>query len=66
MKYRDVTNLIEDDGWRVVRQRGSHKHYRHPKKQGLVTIAGADNDDVPPKTLDRICDQAQIPRIRRK
>ncbi len=62
MKYREIIKIVEDNGWYLVRQKGSHKHYRHPEKKGLVTIAGAANDDIPPKTLARICEQAQIPR----
>ena len=40
MKVRDVIKLIEDDGWRQDRTRGSHRQYKHPDKPGLVTIAG--------------------------
>jgi len=39
MKVRDVIKLIEGDGWFHVRTRGSHRHYKHPVKPGLVTIA---------------------------
>jgi len=28
--------LIEADGWRQVRQAGSHRHYRHPTKPGTA------------------------------
>ena len=37
---RDVIKLIEQDGWRFERQRGSHRIYRHPTKPGTVTVAG--------------------------
>ena len=39
MKVSVVTKLIEKDGWYIVRQKGSHKQYKHPIKKGLVTIA---------------------------
>jgi len=39
MKVRDVIRLIEEDGWRIARSRGSHRQYKHPLKLGLVTIA---------------------------
>ena len=26
------------DGWYFVRSNGSHKHYKHPVKKGIVTI----------------------------
>jgi predicted RNA binding protein YcfA (HicA-like mRNA interferase family) len=47
VKYREIVRLIEEDGWRLVRQRGSHAQYAHPTKPGKVTIAGHPNNDVP-------------------
>lgn len=38
MKVREIIRLIENDGWYEVRQRGSHKQYKHTLKKGLVTI----------------------------
>ena len=38
MKIRDIIKRIEADGWRTVRQAGSHRQYRHPTKPGKVTI----------------------------
>ena len=40
MKIRDAVKIIENDGWYIVRQRGSHKQFKHQVKKGLVTIAG--------------------------
>jgi predicted RNA binding protein YcfA (HicA-like mRNA interferase family) len=41
MKFRDVINRIEADGWQLVKQRGSHRQYKHPNKPGKVTIAAS-------------------------
>ncbi len=41
MKVRDVIRLIENDGWRIVAQKGSHRQFKHHVKPGRVTIAGA-------------------------
>lgn len=61
MKAKDVIKLIEDDGWFLVRQRGSHKQYKHNTKKGLVTIAAHKmSDEVAPGTLNSILKQAQI------
>ncbi len=35
---REAEKKLTDDGWYVVRTRGSHKQFRHPTKPGLVTI----------------------------
>jgi predicted RNA binding protein YcfA (HicA-like mRNA interferase family)/predicted RNase H-like HicB family nuclease len=45
VKIRDVIKRLEDDGWSAVRQRGSHRQFKHPSKPGLVTIAGKPGDD---------------------
>jgi predicted RNA binding protein YcfA (HicA-like mRNA interferase family) len=60
MKVRDVTRRIERDGWRFERQRGSHRIYRHPDKQGTVTITGRPNQEVPAGTLGNILRQAGL------
>ncbi len=60
MKVRDVLKLIEADGWRIARQRGSHMQFKHPKKKGLVTVAGKHNADLAPGTLNSIFKQAGL------
>lgn len=54
--------LIEDDGWRRVRQSGSHRHSRHPTKPGTVTVAGKPSDELHPKTQASILTQAGLRR----
>jgi predicted RNA binding protein YcfA (HicA-like mRNA interferase family) len=60
MKVRDVIKLIEEDGWFHVRTRGSHRHYKHPTKPGLVTIAGHPGVDMPKGTLNSVLKQAGL------
>ena len=60
MKVRDVIKLIEADGWYPVRTRGSHRHYKHPRKPSLVTVAGHPSVDVPRGTLNSIFKQAGL------
>ncbi len=62
MKVRAIIKLIEDDGWRQVRQTGSHRHYRHPTKPGTVTVAGKPSTDLHPKTQASILTQAGLRR----
>ena len=63
MKVREVIRLIEDDGWRLVGQRGSHRQYRHPTKLGRVTVSGNLGTDVPPGTLASILKQARLDKV---
>ena len=54
--------MVERDGWRQVRQTGSHRHYKHPAKPGMVTISGHPRDDLHPKTVASIIQQAGLKR----
>jgi predicted RNA binding protein YcfA (HicA-like mRNA interferase family) len=57
---REVIRLIQQDGWVLVRTRGSHRQFHHPTKPGTVTIAGAPGQDLHPKTLNSILRQAGL------
>lgn len=60
MKVRDLIKMLNADGWRQVRMRGSHRQFRHPSKPGTITVAGKDNVDIPPGTLASILKQAGL------
>jgi predicted RNA binding protein YcfA (HicA-like mRNA interferase family) len=60
MKVRDVIRLIELDGWKHVRTRGSHRQFNHPNKRGVVTVPGKHSDDLAPGTLNNILKQAGL------
>ena len=60
MKVRDVLKLLEEDGWYLVRTKGSHRQYKHPTKAGLVTLPGKPGDDLAPGTLNSIFKQAGL------
>ncbi len=47
MKVRDLIKMLNDDGWRQVRMRGSHRQFRHSSKPGTITVAGNYNIDIP-------------------
>lgn len=60
MKVRELLKLLEDDGWRLVRTRGSHKQFKHPTKPGTVTVAGKPSVEVPKGTLNAILKQSGL------
>ncbi len=66
MKVRQIIKLLRQDGWQLVRTKGSHRQFKHPHKKGVVTIAGNLNDDLAPGTLHSILKQAQIELPKRK
>ena len=46
--------------WYQVRQKGSHRQFKHPTKKGTVTVAGKLSVDMPIGTVKSIYRQAQI------
>lgn len=60
MKVRDVIMTLMADGWHLVRQRGSHRQFKHPWKQGVVTVAGKLSDELARGTLRSVLKQAGL------
>lgn len=42
-----MINALERDGWRLDRQTGSHRQYRHPDRPGTVMVAGKLSAEIP-------------------
>jgi len=56
---KELIKIIEDDGWYLVRCTGSHHHYKHDIKKGIVTIEHP-RKDMTPKTAGTILKQAGL------
>ena len=52
--------MVRRDGWYHVRTLGSHRHYKHPRKSGKVTIAGHPGKDLSKEMYDSILKQAGL------
>lgn len=63
MKVREVIRILERNGLEFTRQRGSHRHFKGIVKgrTRMVTVPGADGDDVPKGTLGSIRRQSGLP-----
>ncbi|MBZ4662819.1 MAG: YcfA family protein [Caloramator sp.] len=59
MKPKEIIKILQNNGWVEVRQRGSHKQFKHPSKSGLVTVP-YHNKDLDPKTMNSIFKQAGL------
>jgi len=57
---RRVVKLLEADGWRVIRQRGSHRQLRHATKPGLVTVSGTPGHELAAGTLHSVLKRAGL------
>jgi predicted RNA binding protein YcfA (HicA-like mRNA interferase family) len=53
LKPREVAALLEDLGFVEVRQRGSHKHFRHPDGRS-TTVPFHSARDIAPTLLRKI------------
>ncbi|WP_037316665.1 type II toxin-antitoxin system HicA family toxin [Salegentibacter sp. Hel_I_6] len=59
MNSVSLIRTIKKDGWYLVRTKGSHHHFKHPKKKGIVTIPHPKKD-LPKGTVNSILKQAGI------
>jgi predicted RNA binding protein YcfA (HicA-like mRNA interferase family) len=59
MKSGALMKLIKEEGWQLVRIRGSNHHYKHPSRSGLVTVPHPKKD-IPIGTVKSILKQAGI------
>ena len=56
---KEMVKLALENGWVEVRQRGSHHHFKHPSKKGVVTVPHPTKD-LHPKTVNSILKQAGL------
>jgi predicted RNA binding protein YcfA (HicA-like mRNA interferase family) len=59
VKSGRLIKLITKDGWQLVRTKGSHHHFKHPTKKGIVTIPHPKKD-IPKGTVGNILRQAGL------
>lgn len=49
MKTVKLSKILKDlqaDGWYEVRQRGSHRQFKHPTKKGTGTVDGKESKTI--------------------
>ena len=59
MTSREVERLLKADGWFLVDQVGSHRHYKHSQKPGKITVP-FHRRDLNIKTAESILKQAGL------
>lgn len=59
MRAIELERILLKDGWYVVKQVGSHRHYKHPSKPGKVTIP-IHSGDVDKGTVNSVLQQAGL------
>ncbi|MGH7603855.1 MAG: type II toxin-antitoxin system HicA family toxin [Gemmatimonadaceae bacterium] len=60
LKPREVIARLEKLGFIEVRQRGSHKQFRHPDSR-VTTVPVHSGRDISPTLLRKICRDIKVP-----
>lgn len=35
---KQMEKILKKDGWRLIRTNGSHRIYKHPTKEGIISL----------------------------
>jgi predicted RNA binding protein YcfA (HicA-like mRNA interferase family) len=63
-KVHEVISILEAHGWLKVRERGSHRQFRHPSLPSVVTVAGRRSDTMRAGVLADIRRKSGIEELR--
>ncbi len=63
MTSTEIIRALKNDGWKLERMKGSHHHFVHATKPGVVTVV-PPSKDIPLGTLKSIERQSGL-KIRR-
>ncbi|MEN8768681.1 MAG: type II toxin-antitoxin system HicA family toxin [Candidatus Arcticimaribacter sp.] len=59
MKSGKLIKILQKEGWQLVRTKGSHHHFKHPTRKGIVTVPHPKKD-IPKGTVGSILRQAGL------
>ena len=45
-KIRELITELRKAGFALDRQKGSHRQFKHPSFQGVITLSGGEGDDT--------------------
>ncbi|MDG1054523.1 MAG: type II toxin-antitoxin system HicA family toxin [Flavobacteriaceae bacterium] len=57
MRSSALIKILQKEGWQLVRTKGSHHHFKHPTRKGIVTVPHPKKD-IPKGTVGSILRQA--------
>jgi len=60
MTAKQIEKLVKNNGWYLVRQKGSHKIYKNKTISGIVVIPFHGKKDLPKGTEQSILKKAEI------
>ena len=59
MNSKDLIDLLKAHGWELVRVKGSHHYFKHPRKGNLITVPHPKKD-LPAGTFNSILKDAGL------
>ena len=62
LKPKILLSILQKAGWKIIRQKGSHIHLKHPDKAGFRVTIPYHNEDLAPGTINSIIKQMGISR----
>jgi predicted RNA binding protein YcfA (HicA-like mRNA interferase family) len=60
VKAKEIEKLVLNQGWYEIRQRGSHRIYKHGEIKGIVVIPFHGSKDLPKGTERSILKKAGL------
>lgn len=57
-KVSEILKMLRDDGWELINREGSHRQFKHPTKNGKVTVNKKPSDILSQEVLNSIFKQA--------
>ena len=60
MTANELIRLLEDHGWYFVRQKGSHKTFKHDQNSQVITVPDHGKKDLKKGTLNDILKTAGL------
>jgi predicted RNA binding protein YcfA (HicA-like mRNA interferase family) len=60
MKVREVIQLLQRNGWKEMRSKGSHRQFKHSNQPYVITVPGNDGKELALGTLNAILKKAGL------
>lgn len=60
LKPREVVRILENLGFTEIRQRGSHKQFRHAEDGRFTTVPFHSGRDISPALLRKIAEDVKL------
>ena len=60
MKVRKVIRLFKKYGWKEIRSKGGHRHFKLAEQRYVITVLGNMGKELAPGTLNAIFKKAGL------